>query len=372
MSLSGFFQFLTHYTLLAALPVFVVQSLHLGGTQAGLTLTCFQAGAVLFRPLAGRWMDGYDRRKVLLYSLGLFCIVCFLYFGAWSILFLFLVRFCHGAVFSAGTTAAATMVAEFSPPSRLGEGVGYLAVFSSVAMVVGPFTGLLLIADFSAWHLFAVCTVFGCLSFLFGNAGRLPRQTDSREGGLRKIVSWRSLCEPNALPVALCGVMLAFIYSSLLGYLPLYAQKLGLLDMAAYFYAVYAAVIIVTRPLIGKLFDRIGARPVVYASLAAYGLGLAMLGRVESPAGLLAAGAVIGLGFGGANPSLQAMAVLAAPAPQRGLATATYFLAMDVGIGVGSFVLGAALQIVDFQTLYSGCALMVLLIALRFRALGRS
>ena len=369
MCLSSFFQYLTHYTLIAALPVFIVQILMLHESQASLALTFFQIGAVLFRPFAGKWMDDFEKKKVLFASLVLFCVVCFMYLGVQTIFFLLILRFFHGAGFSIGTTATATMVAVFSPISRIGEGVGYLAVFTSIAMVIGPFIGLKLITDYSSTFLFGVCALFGLLSFLCGNVQSIPQQKVDSQTENKEAISWKDFLEPHALPIAFCGGLLAFVYSSLLGFLPLYAQKLGMMGMASYFFAVYALVIILSRPLIGKLFNRMGASIVIYVSILVYLAGMVGLSRVNSPIEFLIAGAVIGFGFGGLNPSFQTLAVLAAPTHKSGLATSTYFLFMDIGVGVGSFVLGVVADFTNYRIMYLFCSILVAFIALLFYAL---
>jgi MFS family permease len=370
MCLSSFFQYLTHYTLIAALPVFVVQILMLNENRASLVLTFFQIGAVLFRPFAGKWMDDFEKKKVLFFSLILFCVVCFMYLGIQTIFFLLLLRFFHGAGFSIGTTATATMVAVFSPASRIGEGVGYLAVFTSIAMVIGPFIGLKLIADYSFTSLFAVCALFGLLAFLCGNIQSIPEQKVDGPIRSKEAFSWKSFFEPHALPIALCGGLLAFVYSSLLGFLPLYAQKLGMIGMASYFFAVYALAIVLSRPIIGKLFNRLGASIVVYVSIFIYLAGMIGLSRVNSPSEFLLAGAVIGLGFGGLNPSFQTLAVLAAPTHKSGLATSTYFLFMDIGVGIGSFALGILVHYTNYRIMYLVCAILVVFIAVLFYAVS--
>lgn len=369
MCLSSFFQYLTHYVLLAVLPVFVIQAFHQSEHQAGMTLTFFQIGAVLFRPFAGRWIDEFKKKKVLFASLALFCGISFTYLGVQTLFFLLLLRFLHGAAFSTGTTATATMVAMFSPAFRKGEGVGYLAVFTSIAMVIGPFIGLVLISAYSFTVLFAVCAVFGLAAFLCGNIQ--PEQLQKFDSSGQKSIpfSWRSFVEPHALPIAVNGGVLAFIYSSLLGFLPLYAKKIGMMDMASYFFAVYALTIIVSRPVIGRLFDRLGANVVVYSAAFIYFAGMIGLSQAGSPAAFLLAAAVIGLGFGGLNPSFQTLAVLSAPGYKSGLATSTYFLSMDVGVGVGSFILGAVADAAGYRLMYSGCAVLVLFMAVLYYAL---
>ncbi|HBS59119.1 MAG TPA: MFS transporter, partial [Firmicutes bacterium] len=100
MSLSSFFQYVTHYALIVALPVFVMDTLQGNDWQAGLTMTFFQFGAVFCRPLAGKWIDEIKKKTMLLVSLGLFLLVCMMYLGVGGLYFLLLVRLLHGAVFA--------------------------------------------------------------------------------------------------------------------------------------------------------------------------------------------------------------------------------------------------------------------------------
>ena len=366
MCLSSFFQYLTHYILIAALPVFVIQTLNQSENQAGLALTFFQIGAILLRPFAGKWMDTYEKKRIIFASLALFCLVCFAYLGVQTFFFLLVLRFFHGVGFATGTTATATMVAVFSPAYRKGEGIGYLAVFTSIAMVVGPFIGLTLIANTSFTFLFAVCSFFGLLAFLCGNMPSLPLEKVAQPANNDTVFSWKELIEPNALPIALCGGVLSIVYSSLLAFLPLYAKKIGMMDMASYFFAVYALAIVLSRPFIGRMFDRMGAGLVVYSSALVYFIGMIALSQVSTPLEFLLAGTVIGLGFGGLNPSFQTLAVLSAPTHRSGLATSTYFLSMDVGVGIGSFVLGIVVAVADYRIMYLVCSALVIVLTVLY------
>ncbi len=55
---------------------------------------------------------------------------------------------------------------------------------------------------------------------------------------------------------------------------------------------------------------------------------------------LLLAGLLLGLGYGILQPLFQAFVTGTTPAPKRGTANATYLLSYDIGIGIGSFVMG--------------------------------
>lgn len=97
-----------------------------------------------------------------------------MYLGVGSLYFLLAIRLLHGAVFATGTTTVATLATLVLPQQRKGEGIGYFAVFSNLAMVVGPFFSLIIIAHYQFNVLFAGIFVLAILSFWCGNRNRLP------------------------------------------------------------------------------------------------------------------------------------------------------------------------------------------------------
>ena len=72
MGLTNFFIFISHYSLIASMPVIIID--HLGGTEmdTGLAMTFFQIGTVTFRPLAGRIIDAINKRRLMLAATILF------------------------------------------------------------------------------------------------------------------------------------------------------------------------------------------------------------------------------------------------------------------------------------------------------------
>lgn len=55
---------------------------------------------------------------------------------------------------------------------------------------------------------------------------------------------------------------------------------------------------------------------------------------------LLLAGFFFGLGYGILQPLFQSFVTGTTPAPKRGVANATYMLSYDIGIGIGSLLMG--------------------------------
>lgn len=359
ISLSSFFQYMTHYAMIVALPVFVIENLHGNDWQAGLSMTFFQAGAVIFRPLAGTWIDAFDKQKIMRISLGVFLLVSLMYLMADGLYFLLLVRLLHGAVFAIGTTAAATLAALTLPEQRKGEGIGYFAMFANLAMVLGPFLSLAIISYYSSGLLFAGCAVLALLAFWFGSRrlNNLPERENPQQTNRR--LTWDNFIEPCALPMALLGGLLFFAYTGVLVFIPLYTKLLDLTAYTSVFFAVFALFIVVSRPLVGKLFDHFGANPVVYPGLLLFMLGLIGLSQVQGLAGFLTAGGILGIGFGALGPVFQTLAIQLSPRHRAGVATATFFFALDISVGIGSFVLSMVVEYSGYRGMYLFAAAVV-------------
>ena len=87
-----------------------------------------------------------------------------------------------------------------------------------------------------------------------------------------------------------------------------------------------------------------------------------MLAYVEGAALFLVAGAFVGIGYGSLNTSLQALAIQATAPERSSYATATYFTMFDVGIALGSYVLGIVAMQSGYKTVYLGSALLALVV----------
>ncbi len=89
-----------------------------------------------------------------------------------------------------------------------------------------------------------------------------------------------------------------------------------------------------------KVIDAGRHRMLVYISLAVLILTMLSYLFLNSGIHLLAAGFFFGLGYGILQPLFQAFVTGTTPAPQRGVANAAYMLSYDVGIGIGSLLMG--------------------------------
>lgn len=354
---SSFFIFMTFYILMVTLPVFVLDNLHGSKQSIGLVTTLFVMAAVMIRPLTGRWLDEVNRKALMVGSLLLFAVCSLLYLFIQGYTALLALRFVHGIAFGIAATATSVIVLDVIPERRKGEGIGYFTLFMSLAMVMGPFIGLT-VADHAGFRmLFITISAFAVIACIFGIWTPVP----SHKPRPQTLGNWniQRYFELKALPVSLSGFVLAFAYASLSTFISVYAKSIGLGDVASYFFIVLAALVLISRPFTGRLFDRRGAHVLVYPGILVFMAGILWLSRASSAPEFLATAGLIGLGYGAILPSLQTLAIQAAPGHRRALATSTFYVLFDFGFGLGSYVLGFVASHTAYSTMYFTAGMMV-------------
>ncbi|MGE7112550.1 MFS transporter [Lysinibacillus sp. NPDC047702] len=355
-NISVFFVF---YGLVTTLPLYAIGELHQTDKEAGLLLSGFLLSAIIVRPFSGKLLDVFGKKKLLVISIvGYFlCTVLYLFIHPFGLLLG--LRFIQGIFFSVITTAAGSLAADIVPANRKGAGLGYFTMSTNLAVVIGPFIGLLLIQYSSFNVLFivmSICIVAGGILAMTVNTDDLPKP--AYQGKLT--FKLHDLLERKALPVAAIASLVAFSYASVLSFLSVYAQQKGLMAIASLFYAVFAAAMLITRPYTGKLYDTRGPQFVIIPGIISFAIGLVMLAFVTGPALFLSAAVFIGFGYGAVTTSLQALAVQSTALQRSGYATATYFTMFDLGIALGSYILGIVAVQAGYGAVYlTGAGLLV-------------
>ena len=372
MSGSNLLLFMSQYIMVAALPIFIMETLGGGEVEAGMAMTAFQVGAVTCRPLAGKLIDAVQKQRLLLLASLAFLLIMLAFCFAHALGAIYALRLLHGCIFALATTAAAAMAALVLPPARKGEGIGYFALSTNLAMVAGPLVGLLIIGHLGNRALFLFLTGLAALTLLAAGARRLPRAVTAPAPQRKRGFSLTDFIEPRSLAPSLLGGLVFFAYGGILTFIPLYAKSLGLQQETSLFFVVFALIIILTRPLIGRRFDQKGPDATVYPGFAVFALGMLLFSQVSGLAGLLAAAALLGCGFGALSPAFQTLAVESAPPARAGVATATYFWSLDISVGLAALLLGGVAARLGYAFMYGTvCTLVILGTALCYWAWRR-
>ena len=357
--------YMTQYVLVATLPIVITSELRGSDLDAGLAMTYFQIGTILCRIFAGRLIDGFNKRIVLLISTALFFIIMGLFNFTTSLEAVFVLRGLHGVVFALGTTVMATLAVLVLPPNRKGEGVNMFAIFSNIAMVLGPAIGLYALSSYGSMALYIFLTVMTGLAMVLSNIIPLSKELTLPKQSKYKGWHISQFIENKSLPWALMGLFIGFTYSGVLVFIPIELNSMGAGIWGSAFFAIFALMIIISRPIVGKIYARYGSKIIIYIGLGLFILGLFALGLAITPLAILFTAPLLGLGYGAAQPAFQALAIQSAPIERAGVSTANYFLALDISVGAGSVILAVLASAWGYQYLYMFTALvMVIALAL--------
>lgn len=249
--------FTSMYVLLPTLPVYAQE---IGGseTMAGLIVTLFTFAAVVVRPFSGNLLDRRGRKTVLLVGIGIFLLSAVAYNWAYVVWLLLALRMVHGVGWGVTTTASGTVAADIIPAPRRGEGMGYYGISAVIAMAIGPYLGLFVIGKYSFTALFG-------LSIAFAAAGLLAAMLinyEQKATGAPKKAEKGVIIEITAIPPALVLFFVALTYGGIVSFLQSYAGYRGIENIGPFF-SVYAIVLLLSRPVMGKLADKSGADPVL-------------------------------------------------------------------------------------------------------------
>ena len=362
MSCTSFFISLVYFLLVTTLAVYAIQQFNASENMAGLAASIFVIGAVFSRVFTGRYLETIGRKKVLFAGLFLFLAATLLYFTIMNLYLLLLVRFIHGAAFGISTTVLVTILMDIIPKERRGEGIGYFSLSGTLATSIGPFLGLYISqhADFSL--IFIVCTILSIVSVIIPLFLKIPRSVmiDDQHNSLKGF-KLSSFFEKKAVPISLMITIMGFIYSGILSFITAYATEINLIEAASFFFLVYSIVLLISRPVTGKLLDKKGDNFVIYPAIISFATGLLILSQSYNSFTFLLASVFIALGFGTMQSCFQVIAIKESPQHRMGLATSTFLICMDLGVGMGPFLLGSIVPLFGFRGLYLMSAIVVFL-----------
>lgn len=364
IALVHFLMFTVFYALLTTLPLYVINELGESESKAGLVVTFMLISAILIRPFSAKIIEIFGKKKTLLVSIILFALTTFIYIWMDSFVPLMIVRFIHGISFGIVSTVTVAIAADIIPNSRKGTGMGYFTMFLNLALVAGPFIGLTILQVTSFENLFIILNILMVLSVVFSLIVQVKEFLPKEKNTVNLKLKFSDLLDVKSLPIALIAMLVGFSYASILSYVSVYAEDIGLETAANYFFLVFAIVMIASRPSLGRAFDVRGPRFVLIPSLLIFAVGLVLLGFTTSAILLLVAAGFIGLGYGTLVPGFQTMAIQRTDRHRSSHAISTFYIFYDIGIAAGSYILGLIVSNSGYDTMYftSGAILVLAVI----------
>lgn len=349
----NFFTHIVFYSLLATVSQYVMSHFGRSQSEAGLAVGIFVLTALIARLFAGKIVDTMGQKRILIISAVTFLFAILSYQLVETYIIFLIVRGIHGFAFGFLMTATSAIMANIVPDERRGAGTGYYATAMNIAMAIGPFIGLFML-QISTFNMFIfVLSVVALCNLLCIFLSVPPTNRSQEKQKVQFTFKISDMLEKRALPIAICMFTLAIGYSSLISFVSPYIEEGGFGKVALYFFVVYAMALIVTRPFTGRLFDRFGENRITYPMLIILVIGYFVLSQATSSGMILLASALIGIGYGTVQSNYLAIAIKEALQHQKATATSTYFILMDLAIGIGPYLYGIILTYMSYKSMYS-------------------
>ncbi|MGG0288241.1 MFS transporter [Peribacillus butanolivorans] len=356
--ISNFLVFIGFEMLLPILPAYLL-SMNASSIQVGLVTSLFTIGAVLIRPFVGYYLIDNQRKSLAISASAALMIITMLY-PFLNIIWLFLLlRLFHGAAWGVSTTANSTIVVDLIPKTRLGEGMGYFSISTTVGAIIAPSIGILIYESFSFNILIWSSVVLSLLAVIALQFVYSPTTVKREKQPFRFL---DMIFEKDVWFPALLTVITTLGFGAIITFLVLFGKQKGL-DHIFLFFLINATVATLLRPFTGKWYDKKGPWSIIIMSAVLGFLSLVMLSYATNDLHLIIAAILFGAGYGTVMPCLQTWTVQNVSEEKSGAANATFFSSFDVGVGVSAFVLGILAEWISLEMIFRVVSLSFIVVA---------
>jgi MFS family permease len=342
----SFTVFLSAFQLLPTAPYHIID---LGGSTfaAGMFLGFLTYASAFSAPVTGALADRVGQRRVL--------IVCSLALTGFSTAYAFITDFrvllalvlVHGIFWSGLLSASASYMTHLLPEKRRAEGIGYWGLSTLAAVSVAPLAGFWVYRHGWVW-LCVVTATLNLVMALIATTLKEYRHEPEEEEQPR-------LLESRVLVISITLALYSFGYGGMTSFTAMYADANGVQPKSLFLTAL-AIVILLTRPVLGRLGDRWGYKRVFIPCLVLITTGMGLLAMGGTRGWLIGSAIVFGIGFGTAYPSYVGYVMQGIGAHRRGAAFGALLAAFDTGIGTGSTVMGWLIQRFGYSTAFAFAA----------------
>ena len=330
------FAFITFFSAFQLLPAIPLRILQLGGskTTAGWFLTAYTFASAFAAPVMGTIADHVGRKRLLMLASLLFIGFSLAYGVVTYIPLLLLIGMIHGSLWSGLLSASSAIMSDFIPQSRRTEGLAYWGLAGNAAIAVAPLVGLPFFLRFG-WRM--LCVELAALSIvMLVWSWRLPVPHTERE---ERLPSLHDAWDWSVIRTASSMAVIAFGYGGITSFVAILSGERNIEPKSLYF-TVLAAAVVIVRVLFARLGDVYGAKRLLYPSFAMIPISFFVLSFADTRLEMMISAAFLGVGFGGAWPSFASYILQHSDPARRARTFGSIVLAFDLGIGIGSLVIG--------------------------------
>lgn len=335
-------------------PLYIKEQFHSSDIVISLFTGLFAIAAIFSRLYAGQALAKGKRNVVLFTGLVIVILSTAGQFLGHAVLILLLLRIGSGLGFGLASTAFPTMAANTIPVKRMGEGMGYFGLSTSLAMSLGPIFGLFLLGNYGFNTLTWVSTlaIILILPFIFLLKPVIQPASNSSLSATPSLTTKQNRFFDKKLTVpASLNLLLSITFGGLIGFLALFGREVGIGNVG-HFFLINAGCILLVRTFAGRIFDKFGPAYVLIPASLFVMTGLLILSFTSSLLLLIISAIFYGTGYGMIQPTTQAWMIKVVSVERRGIANSVYLNMIDLGVATGAIALGFIATFTNYATMF--------------------
>ena len=357
--------FASFYMITAGFPIFV-STISDNPTIAGIMTTTLMIASLITRFFASVIIQKVNMKLLLIISLLYFLGTIALTFVNDSIGFLIFIRALQGIGFSMLTILVFTISSNIVPKSRLGEGIVFFAMSTSVGTTLGPLIAISYLANYSFRSMMMLTLGLMTFSFVcsFFTKNTVKKEKESPQA-TNKEPFYKYMYDKRVL---LPCILVAFNYMAIAGtvnFMGAFGKEINVGGRISQFFIAQGIAMVLVRAFSGKIFDRFGHRILIIPAAISGAVGLILLGFSTSMGMVLVSGVLFGIAFAIIHPIIQAWALTLVPPEKKATANSMLLIFIDSGLAIGSVGLGFLAKIVGYGMTFSySAAFMIVILVL--------
>ncbi|MFD1888511.1 MFS transporter [Paenibacillus wenxiniae] len=393
--------FLNLHMILSSLPLYMREHFNAGDFYVSLCTSLMALSAIVSRLFSAKALELGKRNLILFGGLAIALLGTVGYYFSASIIALLVMRVIFGFGFGMYSTTFPTMVSDIIPRNRMGEGMGYFGLSTTISMSMGPLIGMWIEKQYGFTPLVIIGSLFIMILFPLAYSlisgkhrakstvtSNIPNQNTvsadpsvvktsllpSADGG--STVTDHEAAHTNIVPKSATGLpssssvsrktssferklllpsllnfLMSVTYGGLVSFIALFGSEAHIAN-PGYFFLFNALAVILIRPFSGKLYDRFGPKALLVPGALLLIAGLLLLSLAHSTLGLLAAALCYGLGWGALQPTMQTWMIQVVNPHQRGMANGMFLNSLDLGVALGAMILGTIASATSYTSMY--------------------
>ena len=335
MAVSFFFMFSTMFVN----PLINGYAKELGASSAfaGIIVGIMSLAAMFLRPVAGNLTDKFSKYRLSFIGGTLIFVGVMGYVLTPSSGWLLLFRLINGTGYVLCTVCMTTWLAFLVPRQHVGEAMGFYGLMNALAMALAPAVSINIyqkIGYRTSLVASAVSALLMIVAIQFVGDHALPKKRVRTQKKSFKIIQF------NVLPVAILTTLFAIPYFVTQADIVTYVEQKHLTVAVGSYFLIYAVVLLIIRVGLKRYFDTVRFGVWFWLSLVSTAAYIILLAIMNNDWQMALAAALMASGYGIIYSVLQSTALLLAPIEEQGLASATFYLGLDIAMAFGPMISG--------------------------------